>query len=284
MGKRIEDFEYTSPTEYNNLMIVDGLNLAFRFKHANKKEFSVEYLRLVQSLAKSYEAKTVVILGDGGSTYRKTIYPDYKGNREKLKAEQTEEEAKDFLEFLEEFDRSLKLLDNSYITFKFIGVEADDIAAYLVNELEQEYEHTWLISSDKDWDLLISDKVSRFSYRTRKETTIENWNEHYAYEPEDHISIKVIMGDKGDNVPGVDGIGEKRAYTLLREYGPTAFDVYDAIPINSKYKYVQNLNKFKEQLLTNYELMDLRTYAAEALGNYAIEYVDETIAGLFNES
>lgn len=280
MAKSFEDLSYTSPTKYENLMIVDGLNLAFRFKHANKKEFSVEYLKLIQSLARSYEAKDVIILADGGSSYRKAIYENYKANRTELRAKQSEEEAQEFQEFLDEFGRSIELLNQSYKTFKFIGVEADDIAAYLVNKLEHVYTHIWLISSDKDWDLLVEHNVSRFSYRTRKETTLENWNEHYAYDPQDHISIKVLMGDKGDNVPGVEGIGEKRAYTILRQYGPTAFDVYDALPIQSHYKYINNLNEFKEQLLTNYQLMDLRTYAADALGEHAAE-VDEKIEDLY---
>lgn len=273
MGKNFSDFEYTSSSTFNNLMIVDGLNLAFRYKHANKKLFSLEYLEMVRSLARSYEAKDIIILGDGGSSYRKTIFPNYKGNREELRAKQTEEEAQEFKEFLEEFDKTLQLLNRSYKTFKFIGVEADDIAAYLVQILKDKYEHIWLISSDKDWDLLVDDTVSRFSYRTRKETTKENWNEHYAYAPEDHISIKVLMGDKGDNVPGVDGIGEKRAYTIIKQFGPTAFDIYDSLPIESKYKYIQNLNNFKEQLLVNYQLMDLKTYAEEAIGNDNIKQI-----------
>ena len=281
MAKKLGDFQYTNTSDFKNLMIVDGLNLAFRFKHANKKEFSVEYLATISSLAKSYEAKDIIILGDGGSTWRKSIYPNYKANRKELQEKQTEQEAEDFLQFLQEFDKALQLLESKgHITMKFKGVEADDIAGYLVTKLEYKYEHTWLISSDKDWDLLVNDRVSRFSYRTRKETTLENWNEHYAYDPEDHISIKVIMGDKGDDVPGVDGIGEKRAYTIIKQYGPTAFDVYDAIPIASKYKYIANLNEFKEQLLVNYELMDLRTYAQDALLEYKAD-VDKVVEKLY---
>jgi 5'-3' exonuclease len=273
MSKSFSELDYNIPEEGNNLMIVDGLNLAFRYKHANKKVFSLEYLTTVKSLAKSYEAKDVIVLGDGGSSYRKAIFSGYKGDREERRAKQTEEEAQDFIDFLEEFNRSLELLNRYYKTFKFIGVEADDIAAYLVKILEYKYEHIWLISSDKDWDLLISENVSRFSYRTRKEITKENWSEHYPYNLEDHISIKVLMGDKGDTVPGVDGIGEKRAHTIIKEYGPTAFDIYDALPIESKYKYIQNLNNFKEQLLINYQLMDLRTYAEEAIGKENIEII-----------
>ena len=286
MAKSIGDFDYTSASEYENIMIVDGLNLAFRFKHANKKNFAVNYLKLVQSLAKSYEAKHIFILGDGGSSYRKAIYPEYKANREALRASQTEQEAQEFQEFLEDFDSTLNLLKSKgYYVFKYLGVEADDIAAYLVNAFNHyETGHIWLISSDKDWDLLIDHDVSRFSYRTRKETTLENWNEHYPYDPTDHISIKVLMGDKGDNVPGVDGIGEKRAYAVLREFGPTAFDVYDALPINDSKKYIQNLNKFGEQILTNYDLMDLLSCCGQAVPNEYHEELDKAIYEVTNEN
>ena len=270
MSKTFDDFE----EGLDNLMIVDGLNLAFRYKHANKKEFVEEYISTVQSLAMSYNARDIVVLGDGGSSYRKGIDPEYKANREELKKAQTPQEAEEFQEFLIEFSNTLEVLSNSYYTFRFKGVEADDIAAYLARTYIDNYTHVWLISSDKDWDLMISDKVSRFSYRTRKETTLANWGSHYDYEVEDHISIKVLMGDKGDNVPGVEGIGEKRAYNVLREFGPTAYDVYCNIPIDRPQKFIQNLNAFKDKLLTNYELMDLPSFCEAAIGKDNIDIIN----------
>ena len=65
----------------NNLIVIDGLNLAFRYKYANKKVFAFEYIKTIESLANSYEAKDIIVLGDGGSSYREAIYPNYKGNR-----------------------------------------------------------------------------------------------------------------------------------------------------------------------------------------------------------
>ena len=257
-------------SKFNNLMLVDGLNLAFRYKYANKKNFAAEYLNTVRSLSKSYEAKDIIILGDGGSKYREAIYPEYKANRKKLREQQTEQEKKEFEEFLEEFTRSFELLNEEYYTLRFLGVEADDIAAYIVKYYNKYYDKVWLISSDKDWDLLIKPNVSRFSYVTRKEITYDNWNSHYNYAPEQHISIKVITGDKGDDIPGVDGIGAKRAETLINDYD-SAYEIYANLPINSKYKYIQNLNAFGDKILLNYELMDLLTYCDEALG----ENIDE---------
>lgn len=272
MGKQFNDTVGTDDKLFNNLLIIDGLNLAFRYKYANKKIFAQEYISTVQSLARSYEARDIIVLSDGGSTYRETIYPDYKGNRKELRAKQTPEEEQDFKDFLEEFIKAFDKLKNMYYGFRFIGVEADDIAAYLVKYYSNNYNHTWLISSDKDWDLLISDNVSRFSYVTRKEIKRENWGEHYSYNPEDHISIKVLQGDKGDHIPGVEGIGIKRAESLVREYG-SAFEIYENLPISSSYKYIQKLNEFGQTILMNYELMDLLSYCELAIGEENIKVI-----------
>ena len=89
--------------------------------------------------------------------------------------------------------------------------------------------------------MLIQDGVSRFSYVTRKEVTIDNWSEHYNVSPEEYISFKCLTGDKGDNVPGISGIGPKRAEGLIKDYGD-AMTIYDNIPLSGSYKYIQELN------------------------------------------
>ena len=114
-------------------LIVDALNLAFRWKHQGRTDFRYEYEKTVQSLANSYKCKDVIITADGGSSsYRKNILPSYKQNRKDKYATQTEEEQIAFEEFFEEYQATLDML-NSYLTvLRFDGVEADDIAAYLV--------------------------------------------------------------------------------------------------------------------------------------------------------
>jgi 5'-3' exonuclease len=256
------------------LLIVDGLNVAFRWKHQNILDFKYDYIRTIESLAKSYNAGTIIVCADGGSSYRKEIYPEYKANRKERFADQTEQEAKEFEMFMAEFSDTLTLIKKKYPVFHFRGVEADDIAAYITKSAE--YDDCWLISSDKDWDLLISDKVSRFSTVTRKETTVHNWDEHYDFEIEDYITFKCLTGDKGDNVPGVPGVGPKRAVQLMEQYG-TVFDIYDACPIDGKYKYIQAVNENAEQLLTNVELMDLITYCEDAIGEENKEVINNTL-------
>ena len=263
-----------SPAPTGNLLIVDGLNVAFRWKHQNILDFKYDYIRTIESLAKSYKAGTIIVCADGGSSYRKEIFPEYKANRKERFADQTEQEAREFEMFMAEFQDTLTLLKERHPVFHFRGVEADDIAAYITQKIN--YDECWLISSDKDWDLLISDKVSRFSTVTRKETTVHNWDEHYDFEIEDYISFKCLCGDKGDNVPGVPGVGPKRAVQLMEQYG-NIFDIYDACPLEGKYKYIQAVNENAEQLLTNVELMDLVTYNEDAIGQENIKVIESTL-------
>lgn len=264
----------------NVLLIVDSLNLAFRYKHSGATDFAEDYLRTVQSLKKSYKASHVIMACDqGSSSYRKAIYPEYKQNRKDKQAEQTEAEAAAFELFFEDFLATLEHIKAStdYPVIRFQGVEADDIAAYIVSKKKLlNFDEIWLVSSDKDWDLLVEPGVSRFSYVTRKEVTHENWNDHYEWNPEDYISIKCLTGDTGDNVFGVPSIGPKRAASLVAEYGST-WDIIASIPVNGKYKYIQELNKCKDQLMLNYQLMDLVTHCEEAVGADNCKEIDNIL-------
>lgn len=264
----------------NSTLVVDALNLAFRWKHQGRTDFRYEYQSTVKSLAKSYDCRNIIITADwGSSTYRKEISPEYKQNRKDKFAEQSEEERIAFEEFFEEFEATLDVLEEDYPVLRYRGVEADDVAAHLVKHKDKyNLEYIWLISSDRDWDLLIQEKVGRFSYVTRKEVRLDNWNEHYEIAPEEYISLKCLTGDKGDNVPGIPGIGPKRAVQLIRDYGD-AMDIYNATPIESRYKYIQALNENAEQLLVNYELMDLMTYCDDAIGQDNIEDIGRKLNG-----
>ena len=277
------DFNEKIPTEKVTL-VVDALNLAFRWKHQGRTDFRYEYQKTIESLANSYSCREIIIAADwGSSSYRKAISPDYKQNRKEKFAEQSEEERIAFEEFFEEFEASLEVLaEEGYPVLRYKGVEADDIAAHLVKHKNTyDLESIWLVSSDRDWDLLIQEGVGRFSYVTRKEVTLDNWSDHYDVEPDQYISLKCLTGDKGDNVPGIPGIGPKRAQQLIEQYG-NAFSIYDATPIDSRYKFIQSLNENADQILTNYELMDLIAYCDEAIGRDNISDIRCKIDGYRN--
>jgi DNA polymerase-1 len=266
------------------VLVVDSLNLCFRFKHKKALFFLDEYVQTVESLKKSYKATQVIILSDWGkSSYRRKLYPEYKYNREKLREEQSPEDEAYFEKFFAEY---LKIIEyyrenTNYPVFRFQGVEADDIAAHIVNNrAKYSLNKIWLISSDKDYDLLCNEQTSRFSYVTRKEVTYDNYNEHYDWRVEDYISIKCLQGDAGDNVPGVLKIGPKTALKLVREYGST-LDIADALPLPGKYVYIKNLNDFgADALRLNYQLMDLISFCDEAIGPDNLKEIESTLTNV----
>lgn len=274
-----KSFNESTILEEDSLMIVDSLNLAFRYLHSKTASFSNEYLGTVRSLQKSYKAKHVILACDSGaSSYRKGIYPFYKGARKEKQELQTEAEEHAFQLFIKEFNNAIDLASKTFPLLKFHKCEADDIAAYIVKYKDSfGIKKIWLISTDKDWDLLISEYVSRFSYVTRKEITYDSWSDHYDCSIEEYISLKCLMGDSGDSIPGIDGVGPAKAKGLIDQYG-SALDVALALPITSKYKYIQNVNKFgRDNILLNYKLMDLLSYCEEALGQENIATINATM-------
>lgn len=274
-----------------NLLIVDGFNLAFRWKHKGQSEFATDYLKTVNSLAKSYSCEDIVVLSDHkGSYHRKELYDGYKGNRDYSK--QTEQEKEAAMEFFAGFDRTIDLITRSSMHLvRFTGIEADDFAAYLVMGLEGVYDNIWLISTDKDWDELLSPKVHRFSYASRKEFFFNNgeegcnfFDEHACDNPEQYVLMKCLKGDLSDGIRGVEGIGDKRAYSIIRNYD-SLYDLIDDLPLPGKQKYIQNLNASEEILERNLMLMDLKTFSPEIIAENpeALEYVDNLIDTLTNQ-
>lgn len=262
-----------SVSQGKNLMLVDGNNLSYRYiRRNNYNSYSADYHRTVQSLSRSYEAdKTIVCFDFGKSYYRLDMYEEYKGNRsdddlsdeEKLKKEE-------FFEVLNKLPNELP-----YDIAKFRGVEADDSICYLVEQLKDDYDHVWIISSDRDLIQLVDDNVSIFNIFSRKEITKESLADDLNVSPSEYMLSRIIEGDKGDNIFGIDGIGPKRAQNLAREYKDLD-SLLKALPIKGKAKYIQNLNAGADKLIKNEQLINLKRYSEEAIrsgkdGDEAIE-------------
>lgn len=277
---KFKDVKEVSQEGFNNALLVDALNLSFRYMRGNNnKSFHDKYIETIRSLARSYECSDIIVCYDiGSSSYRKGLLPEYKDNRKEKYKDQTEEEKEDIRAFFEEYNKSIETLKTIYPTIGFQGVEADDIIAYICSKQEEfNLGDIWIISSDRDLDQLITDKISRFSFITRKEITADNWSTHYDHTIAEHIDIKCLEGDKGDNVMGVPGVGPKKAHQLVQTYGGV-YDIHGQLPIDSKYKYIQNLNEFGDKLLLNMQLMDLPTFCEEAVGEDNIKIIQETLS------
>ena len=246
--------------------------------HKKQLDFSGEYIATIRSIAKSYKCEDIIITSDRGvSEYRQKILPSYKGNRKEKRKDQTEEEKAFFNKFFENFTKMLDLLQESYPVFVKKGVEADDIAAYIVkNRHAYEISNICLLSSDKDWDLLVGTDIFRFSYITRKEIRANNWNDHYPIPRNRYLDFKILTGDSSDNVPGIRGIGPKRAQLLLDQYGSIE-RIYESLPLPGKYVYIKNLNANADVLPLNEKLFNIMGYCNEAIGEEYTRIIDDTL-------
>ena len=158
--------EIENKIEGNNLLLLDGNNLAYRYiNRSNFDSYEDSYIETIKSLGKSYAAtRTIVCFDYGKSYYRLNLLEDYKGTR---KEPETEEEIEKYKAF---FDCLNRLTDElPFEHYKHRGIEADDLIAFFIQHLSQQYDHTWMISSDKDMYQLISDKASIFNLFSRKE-------------------------------------------------------------------------------------------------------------------
>ena len=123
------------------------------------------------------------------------------------------------------------------------GYEADDILGTLSRIAEEQGDHCFIVTGDKDSLQLVSDGTTVCNVKSRMgqtETilyTPERFREEYGFEPPLMVDLKALMGDSSDNIPGVAGIGEKTAMDLVRRYGgigeiyrnPAALDVKDGV-------------------------------------------------------
>ena len=271
----LADLQSPDYEAYSNLLLIDANNLSYRWlQRPNYSSFGDDFIRTIQSLSKSYEAKRTVVCFDfGKSYYRMDMLDEYKGTRKKP---QDEEEAKKYEEFFAVLNSLPDELDEEVL--KFRGVEADDILAFMVKKYEktEDYDHIWIVSSDRDLYQLVSEKTSIFNIFGRREITNASMNEDMNISPELYLLSRYIEGDKSDNILGIEGIGPKRAQALAKEY-ETLPNLINALPIKGRAKYIQNLNAGKETLIRNEKLINLRRYCDEAIcaGKYGDEPLEK---------
>ena len=257
----LADLQEPDYSAYINLLIIDANNLSYRLlQRPNYANFGPDFIRTIQSLSKSYEAaRTIVCFDFGKSYYRMDMHEEYKGTRKKP---QDEDEIKKYEDFFAVLNDLPDQLDEEVL--KFRGVEADDILAWITQNVSERYEHTWVVSSDRDLYQLVDDNVSIFNIFGRREVTVESLRDDFNVSPSEYMLSRIIEGDKSDNILGIEGIGPKRAQTLAREH-KTLDALIEALPLKGKSKYIQNLNAGKDVLIRNEKLINLKRYCKEAI-------------------
>ena len=161
----------------------------------------------------------IVFDGKGGSNRRKSVYKGYKEGRTgltKLNRLAGYEDLEDQqVSMRNQFKRLIEYLQILPITMTYIDyVEADDIIAYLANHYFKK--EVTILSSDKDFLQLVNERIQVFTPTKKKMYTEKEVVEDYGVTPQNLIFYRVLMGDKSDNIKGVNGVGIKTIESKMK--------------------------------------------------------------------
>jgi len=240
----------------NTAVVVDGNLMAFKafstrtFTSKDGRPTSVIH-GLLQTLNTAYTRnqydKLLVCWDYGKSKKRLKRDKNYKANRGKM-------ESDDYKRFKEEMKMAQEFLETLKIPqLKIYEVEGDDMIGIASRHLMKQGFNVIVVSEDRDLLQLINSKVKVWRPKTKKLFDKKMFAKEYeGLKPKDLIKMKSLMGDKGDNIPSIPGIGTKTAIWLVKQY-PTLQDKnIDINDIKSK-RYRVAMDK----VLANFEQISM---------------------------
>ena len=260
------------------LLVIDGNSIAnrafFGIKLLTTKDGRYTnaiygFLNILLSLLKECEPDEVAVAFDlKAPTFRHKMYDGYKATRHGMPEELAQQ-----MPVLKEL-----LADLGYRTVTAEGWEADDILGTLAAACAARQDDCFLATGDRDSLQLVSDTTTVLLATTalgRSKTVtmdVDAIREKYGIEPKQLIEVKSLMGDASDNIPGVRGIGEKTALSLVQNFGSLE-GVYEHIDDKRiKPKQREHLLECRELAQLSHTLGTIRTDAPidTAEGAYAI--------------
>ena len=260
------------------LLVIDGNSIAnrafFGIKLLTTKDGRYTnaifgFLNIMLSLLKESQSDEVAVAFDlKAPTFRHKMYEGYKATRHGMPDELAQQ-----MPVLKEI-----LTDLGYRIVTAEGWEADDILGTLAAACAARQDDCFLATGDRDSLQLVSDTTTVLLATTalgRSKTVtmdVDAIREKYGIEPKQLIEVKSLMGDASDNIPGVRGIGEKTALSLVQNFGSLE-GVYEHIDDKRiKPKQREHLLECRELAQLSHTLGTIRTDAPidTAEGAYAI--------------
>ncbi|NLI66113.1 MAG: DNA polymerase I [Tissierellia bacterium] len=251
----------------DKLMIIDGSSLLYRAFYALPLLTTKDgiytngaygFLTMLYNLQDQYQPDYICVAFDkSGPTFRHKEYEEYKGTRQ-----ETPSELAGQFSIIRDILKSMNI-----VTLEMSEYEADDIAGTLARQGEEKGLEVILVTGDKDYLQLATEKskvlLTRKGISDMEEFDRETILEEYGLEPKQLIDVKGLMGDKSDNIPGVPGIGEKTGLKLIKEFGS----------IEEVYKNLDKVSgkKLKENLIENENIAYLSRKLGEIITNIPLD-------------
>jgi DNA polymerase-1 len=264
----------------SRVLIIDGLNTFIRSWTTNPTMNEdgdhtggvIGSLKSIGYQIREFNPTRCIVTFDGkdGSQSRKKIHEGYKAGREKNRFRVNRQyqgmmdEEEERLSMKQQFIWLNDILDYLPVqTMIYDGIEADDTIAYLTKHNESDLgNEVVIVSTDKDFLQLVSDKVKVFSPTKKKLYDRQMVFDEYGIWPENLLLYRTLDGDKSDNIPGIRGCGIK---TLLKRFPELSEDrtithqefFQLCEDKQGKIKLYDDILKAKDQLLMNKRLMEL---------------------------
>ena len=207
------------------LLVIDGNSIANRAFYGIKLLTTKDgrytnaiygFLNILLSLLKECQPDEVAVAFDlKAPTFRHKMYDGYKATRHAMPEELAQQ-----MPVLKQL-----LADLGYRTVTAEGWEADDILGTLAAACAARKDDCFLATGDRDSLQLVSESTTVLLAATvmgRSKTVVMDEDaiqEKYGLAPKQLIEVKSLMGDTSDNIPGVKGIGEKTALSLVQAFG-----------------------------------------------------------------
>ncbi len=195
---------------------------------------------LYEILQKEKPTHIGVAFDVSGTAQRQAEYSEYKANREKMP-----DDLRDSIPYI------IRLIEAFNIpVYGVEGYEADDVIGTLSKKAEQQGFITYMMTPDKDFGQLVTDKIllykpAKFGEPAQVWGPKEVCERYGIKEPKQLIDILGLWGDAADNIPGIPGIGEKTAAQLVQKYGSVENLIAHADELKGKQK--ENVINFAEQ-------------------------------------
>lgn len=206
------------------------------------------FARMLLPLLERGESGALYVFFDAGrQTFRHKLYSGYKASRTQTDADLVVQ-----FPFVRQFCTAFGIPHLEHPDF-----EADDLIASFATQISEKGCASTIVSSDKDLFQLLGSPI--FLYDPMKKTLItpENVFDKYGVFPEKMIDFQALVGDQGDCVPGVPGIGPKTAANLLQAYQSLEGIYAHRAEIPSK-KVQEKIASYKDQAFLSRELVTLR--------------------------
>jgi len=243
------------------LYIIDGHSQIYRAYYAPFRDlnapsgeptratyvFCSMLLKFIEDRKPQYLA--MAIDGPIEKLHRRKVYSEYKVTRKPI--------PEDLPVQIERICQIVRAMGAAILQLE--GYEADDIMATAVEKFASPQMQIVLISRDKDLDQLVSENVILYDPMKDQSITPAAMEKEKGYRPDKAIEVQTLMGDSIDNIPGIPGVGPKKAAALIAKYGSADAVVSHADELTPKLR--ENVLGGAERLELTRKLVTLDRHA-----------------------